>query len=124
MQVMETKRIPRNLGKYGYLLSLSILVNEMIGSFVIYYYDFKGFLIWFLVRMFILFMDYKTSNALEYNILIMQKNGFDGWRIFKQKIFEIFLIESLAIYIIQYAFIPRFKVELSMNVLFNRTCYY
>lgn len=75
---MSGKFVFKNLGyPYGYIITLMTVMIASSYSFVIWQYGVIGAIVHNILRVLSYYADIKTSNAYEYNMMILEKNGYD-----------------------------------------------
>jgi hypothetical protein len=92
----------KNLGyPLGYVFSLYVICVLFIYPFILWKYGWIGFLFGNLLRFSTFIIDMFTSNATEYNMSIMEKNGYDSKKLLRKGIFGFFVGSTMfaALYI-------------------------
>ena len=89
---MKVKLHEKNLGyPLGYLFSLYATISMSLGFFFIWKYSYFGLIISILLTYSVYAIDYITSNATEYNMMILEKNGFNSKSIIKEGLLSNFI---------------------------------
>lgn len=121
---MKTEKfIVKNLGyPFGYIIMLLTLFRTTIYWYGIWSYGFIGYVIKLSLMLLTIYIDIKTSNAHEYNMQIMEKNGYDSKKIVKKCIINSlvgdFFFNFLNMYLVKDA-VPYFNITLIIKLFIS-----
>jgi len=118
---MKEKFQEKNLGTpLGYLFSIYAIISVFSYPFILWNFKHLGIAIGLILSASAYVLDYLTSNATEFNMSIMRKNGYDPEKFLKGAIlnyYVTFIIDGLIHnHIFQYAE-THFDFKLVINVL-------
>lgn len=113
----EEKFERKNLGTpLGYLFSIYTIITHFIYPFSIWKYGFVGAVISNILRLSCYFIDEYTSNATEFNLKILDKNGYNGKEELKAGYID-YLKRTCTLYLVYQYFLMEAEVHFDLRLL-------